>query len=140
MASARSSSDHYSPRKAQTLHIGEFRQETYRSNYNHRVDQLSEAPRLTVIRPVKKLFSNAFDYQSYRLIKKFSRYDHDTANKVSKMTKKIAVQIKNETISDKHPRRLSPSCRISKQHGRPTTFTRVQPCRYFSTTKPVPSK
>lgn len=55
----------------------------------------SDVPGLVVIQPVSELFSNAVDYRNYLLIKKSAWDDHDLANKLSKMTRNIAVQMKN---------------------------------------------
>lgn len=58
---------------------------------------------MIVIKHVNKLFADAVDYRNYRLIKKSTRYEDDVANKLNKMTKKTAVQMKDRTVSAKDP-------------------------------------
>lgn len=47
------------------------------------------------------MFTNAVNYQNYRLIKKCARYDDEFANKSKKKTKKTAVQMRDRTFSGK---------------------------------------
>lgn len=63
----------------------------------------SEVPGLVVFQPVNELFADAVDYLNFRLIKKSSRYDKYSTNKLDKMTRKTAVQMKDRTFNRKDP-------------------------------------
>lgn len=101
MAKWHRSTAHYSPEKAQPTHFGDFPHETYKINKTNCVDQPTRIPRLTVIGLDKKLFSIAFDYRIYRVIKKSFRYVGTVTNELNKMASKTAIQMKGRTFSSK---------------------------------------
>lgn len=55
----------------------------------------SEVPGLVAIQPVNKLLADAVKYRNYRLIRRSARYDKNLANELNKMTKKIALQMRD---------------------------------------------
>lgn len=60
-------------------------------------------PGLTVIEPFNDHIADTVDYRNFRLLKKSSFYDDDAAKELHEMAKKIAVKVRDRTISGKDP-------------------------------------
>lgn len=58
---------------------------------------------LVELRPVSDLFTDAFDFRQYRLLRKFGWYDDDVARGLNRMTKKVTMQMKDETFGGRDP-------------------------------------
>lgn len=101
MAAPHSSSNSSSIRNTQTSHIDDIRQKTFKIDKKYHFDQPSYVPGPAVVRSVNKQLEDAVDYRNYRLSKKSSRYENEVANELNKMTKNIAVQMKNRSFSGK---------------------------------------
>lgn len=67
----------------------------------YKLENPADALGVKVIKLVYELFTNAVHYQNYRLIKNSKRYDDDVTNELNKITKKSAVQMKDQTFNDK---------------------------------------
>lgn len=99
MAASLSRSNHYKRRNAHPPLIDVYRYWIYRTNKKNRFQQQSDVPGLTVSRPFNKLFTNALDYGTYRILKKFALDDDDVANELYNLTKMTAVHMKGWTFS-----------------------------------------
>lgn len=60
-----------------------------------------EVPGFMVIEPVNDRFTAAVDYRNYLLLKSPSRCDEDAEQELYEGAKKIAVLMKDSTISEK---------------------------------------
>lgn len=58
-------------------------------------EQTLEVNALVVLKPVSKLFTETVNYCQYRLVKKSVRYEDAVAYKLSGMTRKISVEMKD---------------------------------------------
>lgn len=58
-----------------------------------------DLPEVIVTKPENEHFTDVDDYGSYRLIKKLVRYNDDVADGLSKMTRRTAVRMKDQTFN-----------------------------------------
>lgn len=73
-------------------------------------------PGIAVIEPVNKLFVDAVDYQSSRLIITLTWYDDHIANELNKMTKKTVVLMKVQILNGRDQCLQFPFFRTSRKH------------------------
>lgn len=58
---------------------------------------------LVPFRPLNDLFTKALDFNTYRLLKTSTRYTSDTAARITKLRKKLDIQMKNNSFSGSDP-------------------------------------
>lgn len=72
--------------------------------YKYKPEKDLDVPGVEVLEPVDNCFAAAVNCQDYRLLKKSSRNDHIVVHKLHKMSKKLALQMKDRTLSRKNPK------------------------------------
>ena len=98
----RNNRKHYHSSSEDTSDSDRSRERDYRHGYRHGKSRRKN-PKLAIIRPTREIFAKAVNYKSYRLQNRTDTYTSATSSRVTKLEKKLKIQMGSHTFSGKDP-------------------------------------